>query len=37
MDKIRNEYTRVTAQVGMFWRENTRGKTEVVWTSTEEI
>ena len=35
MDKIRNEYIRGTAQVGRFG-ENTRGKTEVVWTCTEE-
>ena len=28
MDKIRTG--------GMVWRENTRGKTEVVWTCTEE-
>ena len=34
MDKIRNEYIRGTG--GKVWRENTRGKTEVVWTSTEE-
>ena len=34
MDKIRNEYIRGTAQVG--WRENSRGKTEMVWTCTEE-
>ena len=31
MDKIRNEYTRGAAQVGRL-KENTRGKTEVVWT-----
>ena len=36
MDKIRNEYIRRTAQVGRFG-EKTRGKTEVVWTCTEEI
>ena len=35
MDKIRNEYIRGTAQVRRFG-ENTRGKTEVIWTSTEE-
>ena len=35
MDKIRNEYIRGTAQVGKIG-ENTRGKTEVVWTCTEE-
>ena len=36
MEKNRNEYIRGTAQVGRFWRENTRGETEVVWTCTEE-
>ena len=38
MDKIRNEYIRGTAQVtgGKVWRENTRGKTEMVWTHSEE-
>ena len=36
MDKNRNEYIRGTAKVGRFWRENTRGETEVVWTCTEE-
>ena len=35
MDKIRNEYIRGTAQVGRFG-EKTGGKTEVVWTCTEE-
>ena len=35
MDKIRNEYIRGTAQVGKFG-ENPRGKTEMVWTPTEE-
>ena len=35
MDKIRNEYIRGTAQVGKFG-EKTRGKTEMVWTPTEE-
>ena len=35
MDTIGNEYTRGTAQVGRFG-EKTRGKTEVVWTCTEE-
>ena len=35
MDKIRNEYIRGTAQVGKFG-EKTRGKTEVVWTPSEE-
>ena len=35
MDKIGNEYIRGTAQVGRFG-EKPRGKTEVVWTSTEE-
>ena len=33
--KIRNEYLRGTAQVGRFG--DTRDKTEVVWTCTEEI
>ena len=32
MDKIRNEYIRG----GKVWRENSRGKTEVVWTPSEE-
>ena len=31
MDKNRNECIR-----GTVWRENTRGKTEMVWTCTEE-
>ena len=31
MDTIRNEYMRGTAPMGRFG-ENTRGKTEVVWT-----
>ena len=40
IDKIRNEYIRGTVQVGQFgrravWRENTRGKTAVVWTCTD--
>ena len=35
MDKIRNEYIRGTAQVGKFG-ENSRGKTEMVWTPTED-
>ena len=35
MDKIRDEYIRETAQVGKFG-ENSRGKTEMVWTPTEE-
>ena len=35
MDKIRNAYIRGTAQVGKFG-ENSRGKTEMVWTPTEE-
>ena len=35
LDNIRNEYIRGTAQVGWFGG-NTRGKTDVVWTSTEE-
>ena len=35
MDMIRNEYKRRTAYVGQFG-ENTRGKTEVGWTCTEE-
>ena len=35
MDKIRNEYIRGTSQVGKFG-EKTRGKTEMVWTPTEE-
>ena len=36
MDRIRNEYIRGTAQVGKVWIENTGGKTEMVWTPTEE-
>ena len=36
MDKIRNKYIGGAAQVGRFWRENTRGKTEVVRKCTEE-
>ena len=36
MDTIRNEYIRGTSQVGRFVEKNTRGKTEVVWTCTEE-
>ena len=36
MDKIRNEYIRRTAQVWKVWRENTRGKTDMVWTPAEE-
>ena len=37
MDKIRNECIRGTAQTcGKVWRENTRGKTEIVWTPSEE-
>ena len=32
MDKISNEYIRGTARFG----ENTRGKTEMVWTPREE-
>ena len=35
MDKIRNEYIRGTAHVGRFG-ENTRGKTDVVWSCTQE-
>ena len=35
MDKTRNEYIRGTAQVGRFLRQNTRGKTEMVWTRSE--
>ena len=35
MDRIRNECIRGTG--GKVWRENTRGTTELVWTSTEEI
>ena len=34
MDNIRNEYIRGTG--GKVWRENTRGKTEMVWSPTEE-
>ena len=33
MDNIRNVYTRG----GKVWRENKRGKTEMVWTPKEEI
>ena len=37
MDKIRNEYIRGTDSTGgKVWRENSRGKTEMVWTPTEE-
>ena len=32
MDKIRNEYI----SGGKVWRENSRGKTEMVWTPSEE-
>ena len=35
MDKIRNEYIRV-GKGGKVWRENSGGKTEMVWTPTEE-
>ena len=34
-DTIRNEYIIGTGQVGRFG-ENTRGKTGVIWTCTEE-
>ena len=38
IDNIRNEYIRGTAPVGgKVWRENSRGKTDMVWTPTEEI
>ena len=38
MDKIRNEYIRLRDSAGgTVWRENTRGKTEIVWTCTDEI
>ena len=35
MDKIRNEYIR-DSTCGKVWRENTRGKTDMVWTPMEE-
>ena len=40
MDKIMQECVGLHQRDntgGKVWRENTRGKTEVVWTSTEEI
>ena len=36
MDKIRNEYIRWDSTGGKVWRESTRGKTEMVWTPSEE-
>ena len=38
MDTIRNEYIRALRDSagGTVWRENTRGKTRVVWTCMEK-
>ena len=40
MDKIRNQLVHQSQRdnaCGTGWRENTRRKTDVVWTCTEEI